>query len=720
MAAGGLITLLLAAQTKQFNKAVRDSTGVLKKFGLGTKNVTGLVSRFAGAFTAYEVLSDAARRVVEFDAAMVGLSAILGVTREEMAALEEQAKSLGGTTIFTAGQIGKMQTTLARFGFDESEILASSEAIADLAAAASIELTQASDIGASTLRAFNLEAKEMGRVADVMANAFTKSALDVESFAQAMVYAAPIAAAAGTEIEETSAMLAILADNGIRGSIAGTSLRRIFTELAGQGKTLSQVFQETGGNAEYIADAMGFADDAVGKYALSAFLVLAENASNIEAVTEEMGEFGTASAVAAQQLSSLENQTKLFVSAWEKFITNVDSGDGIFSSLYKEFLAYGTLLFDGLGEGINKLKEFISARDEALSDGSSSSYNPYSLAGLLELRRKTEQKKEQALPALFNFLGDGDVSSSLREYEAATTGISKMQEQFNKEILEGALKTSDKKRERDKEDAKLQKKYAEAYHEQLLEEKALVESIFYTYDELNKRYEKHTQLRYDKLLNTDQMIDARVTADSFFKDNQLQGLEDTPMRTEIIATPTVIDNTESLIKANEELASSYETMASRIAGALSQSAQSWEEYKNNLLSSLIAIVKQLAITTAIEAASAAIRDSASVPFGLIAAPAAVAAVLAMVETSLNKAKQTGTTAFADGGIVKSPVRALVGEYSGVSTNPEIIAPLSDLKKYLPDGGSGEVNVTGEFMLRNSVLVAAIDRENSRRSKYGGR
>jgi hypothetical protein len=157
-----------------------------------------------------------------------------------------------------------------------------------------------------------------------------------------MVYAAPIAQSAGASLEETSGILAILADNGIRGSIAGTSLRRIFTNLATQGKTMSQIFQENAGDIEKMGDAMGFAKDQVGQYALSSFLVLARNADLIDATTEAMSEQGTAARVANQQLTSLTAKLTILNSAWEALILTGESGQGFFGRMFGEAIDSAT------------------------------------------------------------------------------------------------------------------------------------------------------------------------------------------------------------------------------------------------------------------------------------------------------------------------------------------------------------------------------------------
>ena len=80
----------------------------------------------------------------------------------------------------------------------------------------------------------------MARVVDVMAKSFTSSALNLETFTESMKFLAPVAKTAGLTIEGTTAILGTLADTGLKGSIAGTSLRNVFLRMADPTSKLSE------------------------------------------------------------------------------------------------------------------------------------------------------------------------------------------------------------------------------------------------------------------------------------------------------------------------------------------------------------------------------------------------------------------------------------------------------------------------------------------------
>ena len=76
-------------------------------------------------------------------------------------------------------------------------------------------------------------------------------------------------------------------------------------------------------------------------------------------------------------------------------------------------------------------------------------------------------------------------------------------------------------------------------------------------------------------------------------------------------------------------------------------------------------------------------------------------------------KSLGGFAFANGGIVSGPTNALIGEYPGARSNPEVVAPLSKLKTMLGTSGA----MQGEFVLRGQDLVVALQRAERNRNRF---
>jgi hypothetical protein len=314
--------------TRQFNYNVGNYRSA---FGGLAGSLRSLMSAFGlvgGIFLFAQAIRGAFNSIKEFDKANADLAATMGVTRGEMTALTKDAIRLGASTKFTATEVSKLQKEFAKLGFSQREILNATEATLNLAAAVDTDLANAASVAGGTLRGFGLDASEMSRITDVMAKSFTSSALDIENFRESMKYVAPIAKATGVSVEFTTAMLGKLADAQIKGSQAGTSLRRILTEMAKTGKPAAEAFDIVAKSGISVTDAM----DEVGRTAQTALLVLSGAKDGVmELKTALDGAGGSAEKMANEQLKSLQGEITLLTSAWDGFIQSLNNGDGVIS-----------------------------------------------------------------------------------------------------------------------------------------------------------------------------------------------------------------------------------------------------------------------------------------------------------------------------------------------------------------------------------------------------
>lgn len=151
--------------------------------------------------------------------------------KAEFDALDRTVRRLGRSTSYTATQVAEGATELGRAGFYPSEIDDTIEAVLNLGKASRTELGPAATMMADTLRAFKLPTTEASNVADVLLTTTTNSTQGMADLAEAMKYAAPAAKAAGASVKETAAAIGVLANVGIKGSMAGTSLRMAYINL---------------------------------------------------------------------------------------------------------------------------------------------------------------------------------------------------------------------------------------------------------------------------------------------------------------------------------------------------------------------------------------------------------------------------------------------------------------------------------------------------------
>src|SRR5690606_31067532 len=336
------LSVRIDANTKQFGVALNALNQQLNKFGATVNAQTASISNFEkriatiqrslgslgvafGAFQIGTVIVDSVRRIADFEKQMDTVAAIAGATGEEFERLREDALRLGAASQFTATQVAELQTEYGRLGFTTDEIIAATEATIDLATATGEDRAKSADVAGSTIRAFGLSAEETGRVVDVMAESFNRTALGLDNFTESMKYVAPVARAANISVEETTALLGILADSGIRGSSAGTALRRIITDLAKDGRPLQERLKELAAQGLNLSGAM----DEVGRSAQTALLVLTNNTDRVDELTTSFNNAaGAAKETAAIMRDNLAGDIEKLKSAWDGFILSLDKSDG--------------------------------------------------------------------------------------------------------------------------------------------------------------------------------------------------------------------------------------------------------------------------------------------------------------------------------------------------------------------------------------------------------
>lgn len=169
----------------------------------------------------------------QFDEGMSGVQALTRLDKNspQLAMLREQAKELGASTAYTSTDAASGQKFLAMAGFTPDAIKAALPGVLNMGLAGDMDLGEASDIGSNVLTQFKLDSVQMNRVSDVLTATFTRSNTDLRMLGETMTYAGPVAAQLGVSLESMAAMAGAMADNGIRGSMAGTSMRAGLSRL---------------------------------------------------------------------------------------------------------------------------------------------------------------------------------------------------------------------------------------------------------------------------------------------------------------------------------------------------------------------------------------------------------------------------------------------------------------------------------------------------------
>lgn len=220
----------VTAETSKLKQNLSVAQSQLRDFGKACQGLGRDMMALGGALSLPFVLAE--KSFAGFDDKMRLVQAVTSSTGDQFDALTKTAQRLGRETSSTAQQVADAMIGLGRMGFDPSEITSSIANVLDLSRATGTDLSEAADIAANSLRVFGLEAGKMAQVADVLTATANGSAQTLTDLFEGLKMAAPQAASCGESIDETCAALGVMANMGIKGSLAGTALRKAFIQFA--------------------------------------------------------------------------------------------------------------------------------------------------------------------------------------------------------------------------------------------------------------------------------------------------------------------------------------------------------------------------------------------------------------------------------------------------------------------------------------------------------
>lgn len=218
-------------QTKQAADEMKNNGSKIQEAGRGItsvgKTLTTHVTAPLMAGGAYLV-----KTAADFESGMSKVQAISGATADEMERLEDKAKEMAASTKFDLNDTADAYSYMAMAGWKTEEMLSGLPGIMHLAAASQEDLATTSDIVTDALTAFGLSAEDSEHFADVLAAASSNSNTNVKMLGESFKYAANAAGTLGYTVEDVALGLGLMANNGIKADMAGTSLRNIFQRMS--------------------------------------------------------------------------------------------------------------------------------------------------------------------------------------------------------------------------------------------------------------------------------------------------------------------------------------------------------------------------------------------------------------------------------------------------------------------------------------------------------
>lgn len=327
-----------------------------------------------GAGIGYGVY-DAIKTYKDFQAQMSTVGAISGATGEDLEILTAKAKEMGAQTVFSATEAGKAFEYMAMAGWKTKDMTDGIEGIMNLAAASGEDLGRVSDIVTDALTAFGLQASDSAHFADVLAQASSNSNTNVGMMGDTFKYVAPLAGALKYSIEDIALAVGLMANAGIKGEQAGTSLRATITRLVdppkdaalaldalgitvknadGTMKPFRQTMMELRTAFSGLSDSekAQYASNIAGQEAMSGFLALINGSdSDVEKLADAIDHAdGAAKRMAETRMDNLAGDIEQLGGAWETF--KLSLMDGSPSNFLRGFV-------QGVTEDIEKLNGYM-------------------------------------------------------------------------------------------------------------------------------------------------------------------------------------------------------------------------------------------------------------------------------------------------------------------------------------------------------------------------
>lgn len=238
--AGSKATNALMGIVNHTNQAASATSNLIK-------TALGISAAYAGFNFIKNAIGGAITKSADFEARMSSIKAVTGSSVETMKQFHDAAVKAGADTAFSATEAADAIEELAKAGVSTKDILNGGLTGAlNLATAGELDLKEAAEIASTALNAFKRDNLSVVDAANQLAGAANASATDVHELKYGLSMVAPVASGLGLSFKDTTNALAVFAQNGLKGSDAGTSLKTMLMNLQPQTKKQTNLMQELG------------------------------------------------------------------------------------------------------------------------------------------------------------------------------------------------------------------------------------------------------------------------------------------------------------------------------------------------------------------------------------------------------------------------------------------------------------------------------------------
>lgn len=425
-------------QTSQAAEETGELSDALKG-GIVGGAIAGGIQLAAGAA---KELSGAAKEAAEyvvdvgstFEASMSKVKALSGASASQLEALSGKAKELGASTRFSASEVADGFSYMALAGWDADTMLSAIDGVLNLAAASEMDLATASDMVTDYLSAFGMEASQAGEMADMMAYAQANANTSTIQLGDAFGNCASTMNTAGQSMRTTTAVLEAMANQGLKGSEAGTALAAIMSQITQKmddgaiqiGETTVAV-QDEAGNFRDLVDIIRDVDAAtqgMGSAQKSAALGAVFNGSSLKGLQAVLNE-GVDNV--ADYAAALDNCSG---AAAEMAGTMQDNLKGALTELGSATEGLGIAIYEGIADPLTDLVDVATGAISAITDAITPETTR--LDSFLSEVEASIQSTERSIQAARDAISNGEADAAkLETYKKILIETNGAQDEFS-------------------------------------------------------------------------------------------------------------------------------------------------------------------------------------------------------------------------------------------------------------------------------------------------
>ena len=344
---------------KRVDKTVGDNFRNVGNYRSALTKLSGALGQLGVAFGAGAILRNAAGTIAEFEQSIADLQAITGAAGEDLQFFKDQAVELGKTT---KGGAAAVVEAYKLIGSAKPELLKNAQALDSvtqsaitLSKASGLDLPDAATRLTDAMNQFGASASEAERFINVLAAGSKEGAAEIPQVTDAMVKFGAAARTSNVSVEESTALIETLAENGLKGAEAGTAIRNVMLKMSAPDalpkeavammKQLGISFEDINDPSKSFAERLEamkplLADGAAlqkvfGKENAIAAINILENTDRIKELTVAVEGTNTANEQAETRSKTLGEAFANIGRAWDSFVLSLVSGEDSMKGIIK-------------------------------------------------------------------------------------------------------------------------------------------------------------------------------------------------------------------------------------------------------------------------------------------------------------------------------------------------------------------------------------------------